>query len=173
MSHSIVTIARTSLSSVTPELLYEGIAGRLDEVARTYAAGDDDTPQQVLARLQITREGAEPFGEWQLRYAASGRAISIERAVGKAWEPTRRALFDEVGQDGDPIHVRLRGLLSEAKECVTFELSASDARGMGWAVAMAAAAALARASDGIVRAEGEGWLEPKGKSVALLLSLRG
>lgn len=173
MSTWIRTIAKTSLSTVTPELLYEGIAGRLEEIAKLYAAGDEETPQQVLARLTITRADAQPFGEWQLQYATSGRAISIERAVGKAWEPTRRALFDEVGSGDDPISARLRALLSEAKESVALELSASDARGMGLAVAIAAAASLARASEGVVRADGEGWLEPKGKSVSSLLSLRG
>jgi hypothetical protein len=177
MSTSIRVIARTTLSSVTPELLYEAIAARLDTLAAHYPRDGEDSPRQVLARMKIERADAQPFGEWHLHHAGGGRPITVERLVGKAWEPARRALFDEVsplmtGGD-DEVSVRLRALLSEAKESVVLELSAGDVHGMGWPVAMAAAAALARAGDGVIRNDDEGWLEPKGKDVAVLLSLRG
>ncbi|MEO7092919.1 MAG: hypothetical protein ABI175_06695 [Polyangiales bacterium] len=172
MSSSIRIIARTTLSAVTPEQLYEGVSGRLESVTALYPR-DDDSPRQVLSRLKIERADSQPFGEWHLHYAGGGRPITVERLIGKAWEPERRALFDEVGQGDDPVSVRLRALLSEAKESVVLELTAGDVRGMGWPVAMAAAAALARASDGVIRADDEGWLEPKGKELTPLLSLRG
>jgi hypothetical protein len=173
MSTTIRVIARTTLLAVTPELLYEGISGRLEKLAALYPQHADEMPRQVLARLKIERTDAQPFAEWHLHYAASGRPITVERLVGKAWEPARRALFDEVGAEGDEVTARLRALLSEAKESVVLELGPSDVHGMGWVVAMAAAAALARAGDGVLRADDEGWLEPKGKEVAPLLSLRG
>lgn len=171
----IRTVSRTTLAAVTPELLYQGIESRLAAMAARYCPDDEESPQQVLARLKIERiepDNKEPFGAWQLHYASSGRPVRVERMVGKGWEIDRRALFDEVGKGDDEVGKRLRALLTDAKESVGFELSPSDLRGMGLPVCIAAAAALAKAGDGLLRVEGDGWLEPKGKDVEPVMSFR-
>jgi hypothetical protein len=166
----IRTIARTTLSAVTPELLQNAIGSRLETLVGRYSPSDDDTPQQVLARLRV--EGGGSFDDWRLTFSPGARPIRVQRLIGKAWETDRRAFFDEVDKD-EEAGKRIRALLTDAKESVALQLSDVDAHGMAWPVAMAAAAALAKASDGLVRADGEGWLEVDGKDVALVVPFKG
>ncbi len=172
MAIRIHTVARTTLSAVTPELLRDAIASRLPTIAARFPASDEDTAAQVLAQLRVEAEGSG-FEEWSITYAPTSRPIGLQRLVGKTWENDRRALFDEATSLEDAeLGKRLRSLLTEAREGVVFELSDRDSHGIALSVAISAAAALAKASDGLLRVDGEGWFEVQGKDLAVVLSLK-
>ena len=173
MSIRLRAVARTTLAAVTPELLHGAITQRLEALTALYRPHDDEPPRQILARLRVEREGKEPFSVWRIYYSADGSYVRVQRWVGPAWEADRRELFEEVEKLDDPSAQQVRALLTDAKESVGFDLEAADARGMGWPVTMAAAAGLARASGGLIRALGEGWLEPKGNEVGSVIEIPG
>jgi hypothetical protein len=157
-------------TQVTPQLLTDAIAGRLEAVTAAFRPQDDEPTRQVLARMRIEPEGKEVFGVWRIHWSSDPqRYLRTERLVGRTFEQLRRDLFDEIVSREEPDVQRVRGILSTSKECVALELEASDASSMGWPVALSAAAALARAGDGLVRVDGLGWLEPKGKELAVVL----
>jgi hypothetical protein len=171
MSLFVRTLSTKPLAtSVTPRLLTDAIAGRLDAIVAKYRPDDAEPTRQVLARLRVEAEGKEAFGVWRIYWSSDElRYLRMERLVGKSFEQLRRDLFDEMTKREEEATGRVRGVLSTSKEIVTIELEASDASAMAWPVALAAAAAIARAGDGLVRVDGLGWLEPKGKELELVL----
>jgi hypothetical protein len=163
-------VCKKSLSAVTPELLVEAVSGRLPPLVTRYKPAEDEPLREVLLKLRVEREDEHPFGVWRLHYDSAQRFIRLDRAVGRDLEQDRRELFDEMtGRESEEAD-RIRALLSQAKEDVRIELSASESSGMALPLAVAAAAALSRAGEGLVRIDGEGWLEAKGKDVALVLA---
>jgi hypothetical protein len=115
-------------------------------------------------------EGGEArgFGVYQLYFRGEGdaRAVRVERWA----EPAR--LKEETAQllaaiedcDEDDVDV-VQSALAEAVEIVGFELTVSDTEGMGWPVVIAAAAYLADRGRGLIQADREGWMAPKGLDV--------
>jgi hypothetical protein len=171
MSVWIRAVCKKSLSSVTPELLVEAVSSRVPTLVERYKPSMDEPLRGVLSQLRVEKEDEHPFGVWRLLYSAdAGRYVRIDRMVGRDFEQARRDLFDEMtGREGEA-QERVRGLLSGAKELVAMEVSSSDAGGMALVLAVAVAASLARAAEGLVRIDGEGWLAPQGKDVEGVLA---
>jgi hypothetical protein len=173
-------LCRTSVANVTPELLQGGIASRLEAMVAKFAPRDDESPRQLLARLRIEKADTFAFGIWRIVYGADGQAyVPVERFVPRSFEADRRDFFDELKKwlehaKEAPVAESLRGRVTQATECVVLEF---DETTMSWPIAMAAAAALALAGDGIVRVEGEHyeswWLEPEGKGLKGVLGGAG
>ncbi len=87
-----------------------------------------------------------------------------------------RAVKEEVAEflerlqgSAEPAATRVRRHLKATAESVGIELKASDARGMGWPVAIAVAAEICERFDGILHADGSGWMAPSGIDVDLVL----
>ena len=171
MSMWVRCVCKKSLASVTSELLVQAVAGRLPQLVTRYASSLDEPLRGVLAQLRAENEDNLPYSPWRIHYSADAQQfIRVERTVGRELEQDRRDMFDEMtGKQGEAAD-RIRALLSQTKENVRIELSATDATGVGLPLAVAAAAALAGAGEGLVRVDGEGWLAPKGKDVELLLA---
>jgi hypothetical protein len=168
-------ICRKSVADGTPEELRAGIAERLPRMAALYGESDVEA---TVARLRVE---AEPGGAgdpeergssvWQLRYRGDDqRSVRVERWSDPARVEGEVKELLEGLEDCDEDGVgEVRSALTEAVETVAFELAMSDTEGMGWPVVIAAAACLARRGNGLVQADGEGWMEPDGLDLEHLI----
>jgi hypothetical protein len=150
---------------LTPESLRTGIAERLPTVGAYYG---EDGAEATVARLRVDDVGD---GTWILRYAEDpSRSLRIDRwtqAKAVAREVAGvRALLSDCDEDGVE---DVRALLDDVKEAVGIEVEMSDVEGIGWAVAIAAAACFAARGGGLVQAENEGWMAPEGRGVEQVL----
>ena len=138
------------------EDLRAGIAQRLRLLIALYCPDDEEPADQVLPRL-----GIEPLkaNVWALHYRDGDHVIRIDRWQGAAAQNEARELKAEV-TGSQPGVARIRALLDEAVEITGFELRRSDADSMAWPIAIAAAVSVAAQGDGLIHAEGEGWMEP-------------
>jgi len=150
---------------LTPDDLRLGAAARLAAIATLY--GEDD-PAKAAAALAV--HGELPFATWQLRYRDDASPITL----------VRRTLAAEVRAEVAPLEATLAGsdedgaddvlaLLGDAAELVTLSLAPGDVEGIGWAVALAVAATIAERGGGLVQADGDGYLEPEGRSLVHVL----
>lgn len=170
----IRVVCKGSLDAVTPELLEGAIGRRLGAMIERYQPMDEEPAQAVMGRLRMTKEGRADDVVFRATYGADGAsAVRIHRLVGRAFEHDRRDLFEELAGRDEPEIARLRELVTKSKEGVDLPLEGGDERSMGLAVAMAAAAALALAGDGVLRVDGEGWLELKGQELVTVLGEAG
>ena len=148
-----------------PADLCAGIAERLPLLASLY--GEDDA-EGAIARLRV--EGEAPMRAWELFYSVGDHSIGLER-----WSDPAE-VREEVGElretlaecDEDGVE-DVRELLDHVVEIVAFELKLSDCEGMGWPVAIAAAACFAARGEGLIQADGEGWMEPRGLEIEHVL----
>ena len=173
MSIWIRVVCRSSVADITPEALRAGIEERLTHLAKVYGeAGAEET-----TKLLTVEKGREPksktaddseFQVYQLRWKTDqAKAVRIERWIDDRAEEEvgelRDWLEDYMAQEEDDEGCEeISRALEGAEETVGLELKSTDTEGIGWAVLMAAAHFLAVKGEGIIRAEGEGWLAPEG-----------
>jgi hypothetical protein len=168
MSIWVRALCTKSLDGLTPADLRDAIAARLPTLAALY--GEDDA-EPTLARLVVEdAKPSRPFAVWNLRYRGDDTFVRVER-----WT-NRDSVREETGEllerleDCDEDEADdVRALLGDVVEAVGIELKMSDVEGIGWAVAIAAAACFAERGAGLIQADGEGYLEPRGREVAQVL----
>jgi hypothetical protein len=96
--------------------------------------------------------------------------IRIERWTGKrAGGEVSEAHQRLVGRNDRNLGA-VRAVLDATIETVAFELKGSDVNTMGWPVAGSGAAWVAAQGDGLVHADGDGWLKPTPQEVERLLA---
>jgi hypothetical protein len=146
-----------------------GIKDRL--MLLTYLYGEDDY-EETETRLRVENASSgEVFEVYRIYYLESGnRFIRVARWSEPALAGEVRELVESLEDRMEPEAEMIRRLLAEALEIIGLELKQSDANGMGWPVAIAAAAYLADNGNGVVCADGEGWMEPTAKEVSVLLN---
>ncbi len=164
MSIRVRALCTTSAAALTPEDLRAGIAERLPPLAALYGA---EGHEETIARLRVE---ATETAAWLLRYREGESSLRVERrstpeAVAEEVGPLREALADcdEEGVED------VLALLDDVIEAVGIELSMSDVEDIGWAVAIAAAACFAARGEGLIEADGEGWMAPRGREVEQVL----
>ena len=169
MSVWIRAVCRKSVAFTTPKELRTGITKRL--MLLTYLYGEDDY-EETLSGLRVeTASAGETFEVFRIYYQKnSDRFIRVGR-----WSK-RTMVAEEVKELTESLQERterkaaeIRKLLAETLEIVGLELKQSDADGMGWPVAIAAAAYLADKGEGAVQADGQGWMKPTEKEISILL----
>lgn len=166
MSISIRVVCRSSLGDVTPEALSAGLVERLPKLANQYG---EEGAAETAKHVAITRKkgSGDGFDVFELRWRSDQqKPVRIERRAEERAEEELGELNDWLEsymaeEEGDDGVEEIAHALQAAEEIVMLELSSSDTEGMGWPVAMAVAHYLAETGDGIVRAEGEGWLAPE------------
>lgn len=167
MSIWIRVVVRSSLADVTPEALREGVVERLPRLAATYGEDGAAVANEHLRVVRRPKEGAgAEFDVFELRWAPDQeRPLRIERWVdGKAEEELRELsawLASYLENEDDEGADEIAETLDAAEETIGLELGPNQTEGIGWPVAMAAAAYLAERGDGLLRADGEGWLAPE------------
>ena len=171
MSIWIKVFCQDSIASVTPEDLITGIAKRLVLLTYLFSPDEEEDPDEVLERLRIENQSkSEGFHVFQIFYAKkSNQFIRVERWAGiTAVEEAHESLDMLADERGEAVE-RVRDMLKHSTESVGFELKVRDANSMGWPVSIAAAAWLAERSQGVIYAEGSGWMVPSPREVEFLL----
>jgi len=151
----------------TNEEIAAGIGERLDLLTALYCPDDEESSKEVLARLRIELLEQDV---WALRYRSDDRFIRVERWQGVSAAEEAHELRARVTSLGGADVATVYALLDAVAEIVAFELKASDANAMGWPVAVAAAAWLAAHGEGLIHAEGEGWMAPTRKEIRFVLT---
>ena len=173
MSIWVNIFCQRSVESVRPNDLIRGIEKRLAVMTYLLLPEEEEEPASVSKRLKIeaTQRG-EPFRRLQIHYRTDGdQFLVMER-----WTNSE-AVFEEVKEflerlekRSESAAERIRDHLRETIESIGIELKASDARSMGWPVAICAAAEIAERGDGIIHAGGSGWMVPSGNEVDIILA---
>jgi len=168
MSTWVRALCAKPLDGLTPDELRASIAQRLPALATLYG---EDSHTAALARLTIENaDPARPFRVWWLRYREGEAALRIERWTAPAEVKDERNELLERLEDCDEDGVEdVTALLTDMVEMMGIELKMSDVEGIGWAVAVAAAACFAERGDGLIQADGEGYLEPTKNGVEHVL----
>jgi hypothetical protein len=172
MSIWVNVFCRRSVGSLRPEELAQGIKHRLAVMTYLLLPEEEEEPGIVSQRLRVeTASSSDELRRMQIHYRAEREwPLIVER-----WsEP--RAVADEVREFLEKLESRSESAvkrilehLRSTTESVGIDLKAKDARGMGWPVAICAAAEIAERGDGIIHAEGSGWMVPSGKEVDIIL----
>jgi hypothetical protein len=165
MSIRVRALCTASLAAVTPETLRAAVVARLPGLAAFYG---EDGHEATLAALRV--EGAAPLVTWRLRYREDDAALPIDRSSDPAEVRGEVAELLATLEDSDEDGVEdVRELLGRVVEVARLELALHDCEGIGWAVAIAAAACFAELGEGLVQADGEGWMLPRGRDVEHVL----
>lgn len=168
----IRAICTKRLGALTPEELRAGIAARLKRLCVIYGEGD---PAETIARLRVERGEAPEAGGIEvflLRYREDpGHSLRVERWLdpervgGVVEELTRR--LEDIEEDEDIEDAC--ACLEAAVEVAAMELEVDDTEGVGWPLAIAAAAYLADRGEGLMQADREGWMMPDGDGIEHLI----
>lgn len=171
MSVWVRALNRIPIPELTRESLHSGIAKRLTLLTYLFCPEEEEDPDVLLGRLQI-EDVSEPSGNlvWLLHYRPDlEEFLRLERwqdpeMVRVEAEELAEFLEDHTGEGLDEV----RALLGAATESFALELKARDLSSMGWPLAIAAAAFLAETGQGLLQADGSGWMRPTNKEVAWL-----
>ncbi|HYO09569.1 MAG TPA: hypothetical protein VER17_11410 [Tepidisphaeraceae bacterium] len=167
MSIWIRTFSPRPLGPLDPSALEAGIRQRLPLLTALFCPDDEEDPDVVLSRLRITSQNADLL---EIYYRAdTKRFIRVERWSGDAAAEEVGEALEDLEDEAGPGAEKVRGLLGQTVETVAFELKLSDAQGMGWPLAIAAAAKLAEQCGGVVSADDSGWMVPSGNEVDFLV----
>ncbi|EYF04785.1 hypothetical protein [Chondromyces apiculatus] len=186
MSIFVRAVCTRGLGEVSAEALREGIALRLPTLATYYGEPD---PETFLARLLVSDAGGarrSPGEAFSVLEGGHGEGTGAPRGEAEGGEDRlictvvrlqkgaerdaevaalRSALDDCDEEDVDEV----LDCLGEAVEVVQVAVDLGAVEGMGWPVAIAVAATLAERGDGLIQADGEGWMAVEGTGVEQIL----
>jgi hypothetical protein len=170
----IVVFVRTHLGKLDPALVAKGVHERLTLLTYLFCPEQEEPPDKVLKRTRIESSGDDSLTiRW--RPARSRFPLRVDLVKGPRFRSrtinTLAALQRgvECGDYSDAQAGPVRNVLAQAIECVGFFLSPVDRRGMGWPVAIAAAAKLAEVGNAVIGTNGSGWMVPHGNEVSWIL----
>lgn len=167
MSIWVRTFSPKPLGSLDAGIVRQGIEERLTLLTYLFCPEDEEEPADVLARLRIETAGPNQLHIYYRK--EPDRFIPVSRWYADAAAGEVSEALERLDRYPDPGVARVRQLLSATIETVGFELKASDADGMGWPLAVAAAAKVAELGGGVISADYSGWMVPKGKEVEILV----
>jgi hypothetical protein len=177
MSFWVSAYCHRSVLSLTAKDLIVGIADRLQPLAYQFPGdrAEEETPeaiQAVLKRLCILpADAGKPFRHHALNFLDGGPDITTvyfgpEDAPGIIEQevlPGRLAALH--GAEAK----RVKELLRAATESVSFALKVTHTTGIGFPLAVAAAATLVSSAGGIIRSGTSSWMVPAGREVDIIL----
>ena len=169
---TIVVFVRTPLGALDPALVARGIHERLPLLTALFCPEHEEPPDEVLERMRIESSGKAALTiRW--RPPRSRFPLRVDLVKGPK---SRRRIADKLAvlqrEYSAAQTAPVRKALARAIECVGFFLSPIDRRGMGWPVALAAAAKLADVGNGIIGTSDQGWMVPDGNEVSWILRAR-
>ena len=167
MSFWIHAFCNESVASVTPDELAAGIAKRLTLLTYLFCPPNEEEPAEVLQRMRIentTQDGV--FQAFLIRYRAdSPTFIRADRYVDRGGIAE---LDEALASRSEPVLPDIRQRLAKAKEDVAFCLKAADVDGMGFPLAIAAAACLVEKAGGFIQSGTYSWMVPDRKEVRII-----
>jgi hypothetical protein len=156
------------LGPLDPDVLREGIEQRMELLTYLLCPEDEEDPSEVLRRMRIEPVSADSL---KIRYRPAGSKypLRVNRVAAEEFEEQVR--MAELGLTWYPRGKtrRARALLSKAVDCIGFALSPVDRRGMGWPLAIAAAAKLVELGGGAIDTNDMGWVVPNGNEVSWIV----
>jgi len=167
MSIWIRSFLASPLGPLDPAVFQAGIEERLGLLTYLFCPEDEEEPEVVIDRLRVEavdQDNVRIFYRSEPERFLPVERWSGDRAAEEVQEELER-LSDYPSADAD----KVRELVRNAVETVAFELKLSDAQGMGWPTAIAAAAKIVEIAGGVVSADDSGWMVPAGKEVSFLL----
>jgi len=171
MAFWVTAYCHRSVAAVTPAELRDGIAARLRSLTYLFCPEDEEDPDAVLARLRITAPVAgDSFQRYELRYRPGPVGLVLAERYpdrGSADEVDADVLAPRAGA-GETDVSPVRDLLADVTETVSMGLKAHDVRGMGFPLAVAAAATLVERAGGVIRSGSYSWMVPDGRDVRIL-----
>jgi hypothetical protein len=164
MSFWVHAFCHRPVDDVTPEILVAGIRERLKSLTYLFCPEDEEEPSEVAARLRV--EVTEPT-RWRISYRS------------RSFMPTSfhgRDALDELETEilpglRAPALEKVKPLLAAATCDVSFDLKPSDVRGMGFPVAIAAAATFVARAGGVIQSGNYSWMVPSGKEVDIICEI--
>jgi hypothetical protein len=171
MAFWVCAYCHRPVGSVTPAALRDGIATRLRSLTYLFCPEDEENPDAVLARLRITAPVAgATFQRYELHYRPGPTWFLLAERFpdrGSADEVDAEILAprDEAGETDV---TAVRDLLVDVTETVSIGLKPHDVRGMGFPLAIAAAATLVERAGGVIRSGSYSWMLPSGSDVRIL-----
>jgi hypothetical protein len=167
MSIWIRTYSPRPLGPLDPTAFEAGIRQRLRLLTSLFCPDDEEDPDVVLSRLRISSRSPDLL---EIYYRAEPeRFIRVERWSGDAAAEEVGEALEDLEDETAAGAEKVRALLGQTVETVAFELKLSDAQGMGWPLAIAAAAKLAEQRGGVIYADDSGWMVPSGNEVDWLV----
>ena len=171
---TVVVFVRTPLRAIDPELVGNGIHERLTALTSLLHPQQAEPPDKVLERIRVESLGDDSLTiRW--RPARTRFPLQVDLVTGRRFRSrTTHQLATlkrcvNLGDYSDAQAGPIRNVLAHAIECVGFYLSPVDRRGMGWPVAIAAAAKLAEVGNGVIGTSDSGWMVPDGYAVRWIL----
>lgn len=168
MSIWVRALCTKSVGALTADDLRRGIAERLPVLATYYG---EPGAEGALAHLRVESESSQGFSVYRVHYGIDpDRSMRLER-----WSDREHvgaeivALLQRLADCEEDEVEDVRDHLALVVESVALELEVPDVRGIGWPVAIAAAATVAARGGGLIQADGEGWMHPNGREVEQLL----
>jgi hypothetical protein len=157
-----------AVGPLSADVLQQGIAQRLKLLTYLLCPDAEEDPEQVLQRMRIDIDGPNA-AVIRYRPPRSKYPLRVTRFVGAALE--EQVKMAEFGLRQYPAGTtgRARAALSETIECVGFSLSTVDRYGMGWPLAIAAAAKLAELGNGVIDTNDFGWVVPNGDEISWIV----
>jgi hypothetical protein len=170
MSFWIHAYCNDSVASVTPEELAGGIAERLTMLTYLFCPAEEEEPQEVLARLKIKNASTDgAFQAFQMHYRKDTPVfISIDRTANRGGIAE---LEQELSHRTEPEVAKVRGMLANVKEDVSFCLKAHDVEAMGFPLSIAAAAYLVQKAGGLIQSGTYAWMVPSGREVKTIAEI--
>ena len=170
MSFWVHAYCNESVASVTPKELADGIAERLKLLTYLFCPAEEEEPSDVLARLRIEDKSTDgTFRVFLMHYRADSPVfIRIDR--------TDRGGIDELDQEvlalgTEPALAKVRQMLANATEDVSFCLKAHDVEAMGFPLSIAAAAYLVQKAGGLIQSGSYSWMVPSGREVQIVAEI--
>jgi hypothetical protein len=170
MSFWVHAYCNESVASVTPKELADGIAERLKLLTYLFCPAEEEEPSDVLARLRIEDKSTDgTFRVFLMHYRADSPVfIRIDR--------TDRGGIDELDQEvlalgTEPALAKVRQMLANATEDVSFCLKAHDVEAMGFPSSIAAAAYLVQKAGGLIQSGSYSWMVPSGREVQIVAEI--
>ena len=151
----IRVVCKSPLGEVRANDLQGGIGDWVYAMAARYGQDDDDEPEASWSRVRVI-DDARGF---RVSYGDATPPFFVERRSADAARAELRDLAATVaGRPGSRPAEVIREHIASAAEVLALALEAEHHDDMGWALAMSAAAWAADRADGLLNADGEGWL---------------
>jgi hypothetical protein len=176
MSFWVSAYCHRSVVSITAKDLVIGIADRLQALVAQFPGDrpEEESTQAIsalLKRLTIGPKEGEPFRHHALRFLEGGPPITTVY-FGKEDAPgiiEQEVLPGRLARMRRPEAQRIKELLRGATESVGFALKVTHYTGIGFPVALAAAATLVSFAGGVICSGNCCWMVPAGSGVDIIL----
>ena len=172
MSFWIHAFCNESVASVQPQELKSAISKRLSLLTSLFCPENEEDPEIVLERLRIENiPESSDFQSFLIHYGPVGSTFI--RADRNDRSGVDELVADILPSIADAGVRKIEPMLRTVIDDVSFCLKVDDVQGMGFPLAIAAAAYLVERAGGLIQSGTYSWMEPYGNEVRMLHEIDG